>query len=741
MAILTNVLNKLHPKTGEDLKPTLAPTWRDGSVMTDAKCGGLYNKDSNLSGVKYFKWNAAGPWPVSRLTTVNQSNFQKLINDFGVEAGTIFIDKTVNITSNITIPENINLIAACPIPFNVSSGVTLTILSAINEGSRRIFSGSGVVKMTAVSRINICWFGAKGDSNGFANNGTNSGPAINKTLESASFTGARVFIPEGGFRTEESINMTKIDANGNPIIMEGVNKSRSIIIGDLKDGAYPVIDCCNNKRGSLNSLMVKTTTSSLDTCSVFLAEDQATGVNLFELNDTIIQNQSPNGKAGLIGWCADQLKFSWAETGASGASCVTGFYLGGINKYNIQSKFITPQQFTGDLTYVSSINSNFSCAGSVGVENYVIEVEEYSLVSFTKDYFAPTGINFSGAIVSLKSGTRNMQPVFKECRTEGGISEGSADVFKIVDFVYNGEFSGSFLTRTQGGVFTGPGTMLQCKFDGSINPRLFRDGGAIKNCRLNVTSGPNVFGTLSADGLVGSYNNELAGRLGDLENVISGKILGVASGSTPMGSTPGLRLGAVGISNNVRFDSTTDGMLMPSVKTPINYRKAFVGDSSSLVINSYIGGSGMQLISSFTLPIAVFNVPANPPEVKALPFIDFEIWGDTPTTFATSGQIQISLVQDGNTVVLGTLTTIPAGQSGFKAYGRLLVNSASASLISCMLDIDSAPSGSGARRSLSKYTNLTSAGIVKTGSDLTININALNTADSPIAHIFRTIRG
>lgn len=166
MAIISNLIpNKLHPITGEDLKPTIVTTWRDGSPMTDALCGGLYNKDTESTSAtfgNYFKWNSSGAYPISRLTTVNQSNFQKLINDFGSNATIILIDKSLNITSNITIPANITLKFSSGAVLNISSGIVVAFLSSINEADVQIFSGLGTIT-TINTQINLNWFGAVGD--------------------------------------------------------------------------------------------------------------------------------------------------------------------------------------------------------------------------------------------------------------------------------------------------------------------------------------------------------------------------------------------------------------------------------------------------------------------------------------------------------------------------------------------------------------------------------------------------
>lgn len=196
MGILSNVIpNKLNPSTGENLYPTVVTTWRDGSTITDAHCGGMYNKDTEPSSItngKYFKWNSAGAYPVSRLTTVNQSNLQKLINDFGDIPSVIVLDKSVDITSNLTIPSNVSISWMVGAVFNISSGVTLTINSPITVGNQQLFSGQGNVTGN-MTNVNIKWFGAKGDGI------TDDYLTLTKAISCVNTIQQSLFIPKGSY--------------------------------------------------------------------------------------------------------------------------------------------------------------------------------------------------------------------------------------------------------------------------------------------------------------------------------------------------------------------------------------------------------------------------------------------------------------------------------------------------------------------------------------------------------------
>lgn len=111
------------------------------------------------------KWvrDLSGMYPLGKVGTITQTKFAKLVADFGSAPGTILIDKTVNITSNMTIPGNVQFKKGCDIPFNVSAGVTLTINSTISEGAGQLFSGDGLINGRSLKRPNPAWFGAVGD--------------------------------------------------------------------------------------------------------------------------------------------------------------------------------------------------------------------------------------------------------------------------------------------------------------------------------------------------------------------------------------------------------------------------------------------------------------------------------------------------------------------------------------------------------------------------------------------------
>jgi hypothetical protein len=248
MGVINNLIKgKLHPVTGEDLKPSTTTTWQDGSVITDAHCGGLYNKDTQPGSStfnQYFKWNAAGAWPVSRLTTVNLANFKKLISDFGDTPATILIDRTIILSESLIIPKNIKIDFYPGALFNISAGATVTINSAINEGNQHLFSGSGNAFLPANSKINPCWFGMSEAQ-------AEVGYYLTKSFAAGSFVqipkgvynlAADISVPEGvtlkGRNRNSNINFTTEEANIKP---QGKNVIREISFTGIATRAISIV--------------------------------------------------------------------------------------------------------------------------------------------------------------------------------------------------------------------------------------------------------------------------------------------------------------------------------------------------------------------------------------------------------------------------------------------------------------------------------------------------------------------
>lgn len=167
---MANITNKLNKNTGENIQAVNVTQWAPIGVtpvtLTSGNeatyLGGLYNKDAT----GYFKWQTSGSYPISRLTTVNQSNFQKLINDFGTDTGSILIDRNLTISASMAIPSNITIVYQSKSIITLSGSTIVTFNSPIKAFQEQIFSVGASSNIIANSNtiIEADWFGTKGDN-------------------------------------------------------------------------------------------------------------------------------------------------------------------------------------------------------------------------------------------------------------------------------------------------------------------------------------------------------------------------------------------------------------------------------------------------------------------------------------------------------------------------------------------------------------------------------------------------
>lgn len=205
-------------QTGELFSRVYTNTYVDGTAMTDAKCGGLYNKDEN----GYFRWGFAGEFPISRLNNPTLANVQKLLNDVGSDKSiTVVIDKIINVTANGSLGTkgNIRIETSGSADyatggFNISAGVTFVLGCPVVMPPFQVIYGDGIFRSQFLKDFDPRWFGARVN---FGGSGTYmSGRAFNKCAESAQVSQSNMVIPPGIFWLDETF-----DPPGNLMIRGG----------------------------------------------------------------------------------------------------------------------------------------------------------------------------------------------------------------------------------------------------------------------------------------------------------------------------------------------------------------------------------------------------------------------------------------------------------------------------------------------------------------------------------------
>ncbi len=183
----------------------------------------------------YLAWNSLGtqlqnnpnPLPGTSVTVTTikylsgYASLAAALTAIGTTPTTLICDIGVSITSNTTIPSNVELIATIMGGFNVSTGVILTINGPFSAGSYQVFTGSGNV--TGLKYAIPQWFSSV--------NGTiDNTQAINSAVLAAS--GGEVHFPAANYVISVSIN---IPSNTN-ITGEGMSSKITNIAGSTNNG-------------------------------------------------------------------------------------------------------------------------------------------------------------------------------------------------------------------------------------------------------------------------------------------------------------------------------------------------------------------------------------------------------------------------------------------------------------------------------------------------------------------------
>ncbi|WP_288413872.1 hypothetical protein [uncultured Novosphingobium sp.] len=482
------------------------------------------------------------------------------------------------------------------------------------------------------------------------------------------------------FRTTKSLNCTN-NINTNPLVMRGASgRLTSLITGDLTE-AYPVLDFTNAKRGGMRHIAVRTTATSLDTCSLLLAETDPSGINNFSLLFCSIYNSSLNAKASIIGLTADQVQLIYCEVIADGPSCQSAYRNDNNNLYGVSSKFRTIAAYSSDLTLVTATSTGFICQRGPG-----LDIRGFSSVTGIDCYLGCTGaVGSSTGMARFEGGGRKMQVRLLGCRSEDNTSAGATpcDCIYVVDAIYNSEITGTY--GPKGGMFAGPGTNYYGRFSGSAGGTgFFNQAGPQIGIDVSLGDGANSLGALSPAGLAGSKDWKLRGRIGTRSAVLAG-----------FATIPGLIIEGLSsedtVINQTRSSPTHSRMHALEASTPTNLRPAWNGPNNQISFPAYTGGSGQKAMGFIDVPLATLAHSGAATDV-AYPTVVTTIHGILKSTSAANNSIVMQTGLNGGSGDRLTLLIPSAGAYEFEARVEMIRTGAGS--VNALFSIQASPAHS-----------------------------------------------
>lgn len=482
------------------------------------------------------------------------------------------------------------------------------------------------------------------------------------------------------FRTTKSLNCTN-NINTNPLVMRGASgRLTSLITGDLTE-AYPVLDFTNAKRGGMRHIAVRTTATSLDTCSLLLAETDPSGINNFSLLFCSIYNSSLNAKASIIGLTADQVQLIYCEVIADGPSCQSAYRNDNNNLYGVSSKFRTIAAYSSDLTLVTATSTGFICQRGPG-----LDIRGFSSVTGIDCYLGCTGaVGSSTGMARFEGGGRKMQVRLLGCRSEDNTSAGATpcDCIYVVDAIYNSEITGTY--GPKGGMFASPGTNYYGRFSGSAGGTgFFNQAGPQIGIDVSLGDGANSLGALSPAGLAGSKDWKLRGRIGTRSAVLAG-----------FATIPGLIIEGLSsedtVINQTRSSPTHSRMHALEASTPTNLRPAWNGPNNQISFPAYTGGSGQKAMGFIDVPLATLAHSGAATDV-AYPTVVTTIHGILKSTSAANNSIVMQTGLNGGSGDRLTLLIPSAGAYEFEARVEMIRTGAGS--VNALFSIQASPAHS-----------------------------------------------
>jgi len=146
---------------------------------------------SDATGLEFFDLPAGVTKAYATLGDSGYTTLAQALTTIGSTSTTLAIPSsagTISVTSNTTIPANVDLLVFKGARFDVATGVTLTINSPIKAGPYQIFSWSGTgainISGSPTQRCYWAWWGINSEAANGSFNTYNNSPALQKAFDS-----------------------------------------------------------------------------------------------------------------------------------------------------------------------------------------------------------------------------------------------------------------------------------------------------------------------------------------------------------------------------------------------------------------------------------------------------------------------------------------------------------------------------------------------------------------------------
>ena len=209
--------------------------------------------------------------PVRKTLALDYSNsLASAVSSVGTRDMELVVTASTNVSSTMTIPENVRVVLEAGAQISVAPGQTLTISSMEDAGNRKIFSGAGNVKLMprAVPYFNLTWWTGTDDSIDVTD-------GINGAIKNITANGGgSLYVPIGAWKTRGGhILPSHIVLFGQSTRSDGVFATSSFVLlsGSNSDAIMKIQE--SYRQVSIRDLTFNVGTST--TASGFIAEGHA----------------------------------------------------------------------------------------------------------------------------------------------------------------------------------------------------------------------------------------------------------------------------------------------------------------------------------------------------------------------------------------------------------------------------------------------------------------------------------